>query len=52
MHDYLRIGGEEMIQTIAIAEDRFDRYRADSDFLREHIFSSGINVMQVELGRM
>jgi len=42
VHNYLRSGGKAMVQTITIAEERFDRYRAGSDFLREHIFPGGM----------
>ena len=34
VYNYLRPAGKAMIQTITIAEERFDRYRAGSDFLR------------------
>ena len=42
VREYLKSGGKAMIQTITIAEERFDRYRAGSDFLREHIFPGGM----------
>jgi|TARA_R110000851_G_scaffold333523_1_gene514378 cyclopropane-fatty-acyl-phospholipid synthase len=42
VHDYLMPGGRAMIQTITIAEERFERYRSGSDFLREHIFPGGM----------
>ncbi|PTB96987.1 hypothetical protein C9993_09515 [Marinobacter sp. Z-F4-2] len=42
VHDYLRPGGKAMIQTITIAEERFERYRSGNDFLREHIFPGGM----------
>ena len=34
VHDYLRPGGKALIQTITIAEERFERYRSGNDFLR------------------
>ncbi|MAV30850.1 MAG: class I SAM-dependent methyltransferase [Cycloclasticus sp.] len=42
VHNYLRPAGKAMIQTITIAEERFEQYRAGSDFLREHIFPGGM----------
>ena len=42
VHDYLRPGGKALIQTITIAEERFERYRSGNDFLREHIFPGGM----------
>lgn len=38
----LNQGGKALIQTITIAEDRFERYRDSSDFIRKHIFPGGM----------
>jgi len=38
----LRPGGQAMIQSITIAEEYFERYRASSDFIREYIFPGGM----------
>uniref|UniRef100_UPI003F49906C class I SAM-dependent methyltransferase n=1 Tax=Cupriavidus yeoncheonensis TaxID=1462994 RepID=UPI003F49906C len=38
----LRPGGQALIQSITIAEDRFDAYCASSDFIREFIFPGGM----------
>lgn len=38
----LRPGGQALIQSITIADDRFDAYRASSDFIREFIFPGGM----------
>ena len=38
----LAIGGRACIQAITIAEDRFDRYRTQSDFIQQHIFPGGM----------
>lgn len=42
VYDYLKPGGRAMVQTITTDEERFERYRAGSDFLREHIFPGGM----------
>jgi len=42
VHNYLRPGGKALIQTITIAEERFERYRSGNDFLRKHIFPGGM----------
>jgi len=44
VHDRLKPGGRALIQTITIAEDAFERYRATSDFIREYIFPGGMLV--------
>lgn len=38
----LREGGKALIQTITIADDRFERYRDSGDFIRKHIFPGGM----------
>lgn len=42
VRDRLRPGGQALIQSITIADDRFDAYRASSDFIREFIFPGGM----------
>lgn len=39
---FLQPGSRAMIQTIFIREERFQRYREGSDFLRQHIFPGGM----------
>jgi len=38
----LKPGGQAVIQTITIAEDKFDLYRRTTDFIREFIFPGGL----------
>jgi cyclopropane-fatty-acyl-phospholipid synthase len=38
----LRPGGRAAIQTITIADDRFERYRTQSDFIQQYIFPGGM----------
>jgi cyclopropane-fatty-acyl-phospholipid synthase len=38
----LGAGGRACIQTITIADDRFDRYRTQSDFIQQYIFPGGM----------
>ena len=38
----LRPGGRACIQTITIADERFDRYRTQSDFIQQYIFPGGM----------
>lgn len=42
VHDALRPGGRACVQSITIAEERFDRYRTQSDFIQQHIFPGGM----------
>ena len=42
IHDALRPGGRACIQTITIADDRFERYRTQSDFIQQYIFPGGM----------
>jgi cyclopropane-fatty-acyl-phospholipid synthase len=35
-------GGRACIQTITIADERFERYRTQSDFIQQHIFPGGM----------
>ena len=38
----LAAGGRACIQTITIADARFERYRSQSDFIQQHIFPGGM----------
>jgi cyclopropane-fatty-acyl-phospholipid synthase len=38
----LKVGGMALIQTITIADDRFERYRKSGDFIRKHVFPGGM----------
>jgi cyclopropane-fatty-acyl-phospholipid synthase len=38
----LKPGGRACIQTITIADTRFERYRLQSDFIQQHIFPGGM----------
>ena len=38
----LKPGGRACIQTITIADDRFERYRTQSDFIQQYIFPGGM----------
>jgi cyclopropane-fatty-acyl-phospholipid synthase len=42
VRDLLRRGGRAVIQTITIAESRFDRYRRGTDFIQQYIFPGGM----------
>ena len=42
IRDALVPGGRACIQAITIAEERFDRYRAQSDFIQQHVFPGGM----------
>jgi len=42
VHDALAPGARACIQTITIAEDRFERYRTQSDFIQQYIFPGGM----------
>ncbi len=42
IRERLRRGGRALIQTIAIADSRFDRYRRGTDFIQQHIFPGGM----------
>ncbi|MBI3716339.1 MAG: class I SAM-dependent methyltransferase [Betaproteobacteria bacterium] len=44
VHARLKPGGRALVQTITIAEQAFERYRATSDFIREYIFPGGMLV--------
>ena len=42
VRDALRPGGRACIQAITIADDRFERYRTQSDFIQQYIFPGGM----------
>ena len=42
IRDALVPGGRACIQAITIAEDRFERYRTQSDFIQQYIFPGGM----------
>ena len=42
VRDALAPGGRACIQTITIADDRFERYRTQSDFIQQYIFPGGM----------
>jgi cyclopropane-fatty-acyl-phospholipid synthase len=42
VHAALRPGARACVQTITIAEDRFERYRTQSDFIQQYIFPGGM----------
>ena len=42
LYDRLKPGGEAVIQVITIAEDRFENYRNNADFIQRYIFPGGM----------
>jgi len=42
VRDALVAGGRACIQAITIAEERFERYRTQSDFIQQHVFPGGM----------
>jgi len=42
LRDRLRRGGRAMVQSITIAEDKFERYRSGTDFIQQYIFPGGM----------
>jgi cyclopropane-fatty-acyl-phospholipid synthase len=42
LRDRLRAGGKAALQIITIAEDRFDSYRRNADFIQRYIFPGGM----------
>ena len=42
LHDALVPGGRAAIQAITIADDRFERYRTQSDFIQQYVFPGGM----------
>jgi cyclopropane-fatty-acyl-phospholipid synthase len=42
LHSCLKPGGRAVVQTITIANERFDAYRRGTDFIQRHIFPGGM----------
>lgn len=42
LRERLKEGGTAVLQVITIAEDKFDSYRRDPDFIQRHIFPGGM----------
>ena len=42
VHDVLRVGGQAGLQIITIADDYFDSYRKNADFIQRYIFPGGM----------
>ena len=42
VHDRLRPGGSALLQIITVAEERFEAYRSNIDFIRRYIFPGGM----------
>jgi cyclopropane-fatty-acyl-phospholipid synthase len=42
LRDRLKPGGTAVVQSITIADARFDRYRQGADFIQKHIFPGGM----------
>ena len=42
LRDALAPGGRAAIQAITIADDRFERYRTQSDFIQQYVFPGGM----------
>ncbi len=42
IRDRLRPGGRALVQSITIAESKFERYRAGTDFIQQYIFPGGM----------
>ena len=42
LRERLKAGGQAVIQTITISEEKFDLYRRTTDFIREFIFPGGM----------
>jgi cyclopropane-fatty-acyl-phospholipid synthase len=42
LHALLRPGGRAAIQSITIDDERFERYRRETDFIQQHIFPGGM----------
>ena len=49
--DRLRAGGVAVLQGITIAEDRYEAYRACTDFIQHYIFPGGMLPTQAEMRR-
>ncbi len=42
VRDRMRPGGRALVQTITIAEEKFERYRTGTDFIQQYIFPGGM----------
>ena len=42
VHDRLKPGGSALLQIITVAEERFEAYRSNIDFIRRYIFPGGM----------
>ncbi len=42
VRERLRPGGRAVVQSITIAEDKFERYRSGTDFIQQYIFPGGM----------
>lgn len=42
LRDRLKPGGNAVVQSITIADDRFEAYRRSADFIQKHIFPGGM----------
>ncbi len=42
LRDRLKSGGSAVVQSITIADDRFEAYRRSADFIQKHIFPGGM----------
>lgn len=42
VRERLRPGGRALVQSITIAEEKFERYRAGTDFIQQYIFPGGM----------
>lgn len=51
VRDALARGGRACIQAITIADDRFERYRTQSDFIQQHVFPGGMLASPSQLVR-
>jgi cyclopropane-fatty-acyl-phospholipid synthase len=49
VRDALRPGGRACIQAISIADDRFEQYRTQSDFIQQYIFPGGMLASKTRL---
>jgi cyclopropane-fatty-acyl-phospholipid synthase len=49
VRDALRPGGRACIQAITIADDRFEQYRSQSDFIQQYIFPGGMLASKARL---
>jgi len=50
LRDRLKPGGRALVQTITIAEAKFERYRTGTDFIQQYIFPGGMLPSQRRFG--